>query len=203
MADTHEARPSRFCNLNQEEMQYVHAIRQMCSKGQKVFPPKMTRICAHLYIGNMENAENITNLNENGITCVVNTVEGEYENTKTGKRFYGDRFQYLGFLSLDEESYPILKHFDEVYNFIETARENNSKCLIHCMAGINRSGCLAAAYYMVFKGIGPISAVEHILQARERLLSNDGFIERLVRFASERNLLVLDKDKITSSFKQM
>ena len=91
----------------------------------------------------------------------------------------------------------------EVYNFIETARENNSKCLIHCMAGINRSGCLAAAYYMVFKGIGPISAVEHILQARERLLSNDGFIERLVRFASERNLLVLDKDKITGSFKQM
>ena len=203
MGDIHEVRPSRFCSLNQEEMLYVNAIRQICSKRQKIFPPKMTKICAHLYIGNMENAENITNLNENGITCVVNTVEGEYENTKTGKRFYGDRFQYLGFLSLDEESYPILKHFDEVYNFIEKARENNSKCLIHCMAGINRSGCLAAAYYMVFKGIGPISAVEHILQARERLLSNDGFIERLVRFASERNLLALDKDKITSNLKQM
>ena len=203
MGDIYEVRPSRFCNLNQEEMQYVNVIRHICSKGKKVFPQKMTKICAHLYIGNMENAENITNLNENGITCVVNTVEGEYENTKTGKRFYGDRFQYLGFLSLDEESYPILKHFDEVFNFIEKAKENNSKCLIHCMAGINRSGCLAAAYYMVFKGIGPISAVEHILQARERLLSNDGFIERLVRFASERNLLALDKDKITSSFKQM
>ena len=64
------------------------------------------------------------------------------------------------------------------------------------MAGINRSGCLATAYYMVYKGIGPVSAVKHIHDARGMLLSNEKFIERLVKFASGRNLLELDKDKL-------
>ena len=120
---------------------------------------------------------------------------------KTGKKFYSGNFKYLGFLSEDIDTYPILKHFDQVFSFIEEARRNNSKCLIHCMTGNNRSGCLATAYYMVFKGIGPISAVEHVFHSRGTLLSNTGFIERLVRFSKNRNLLRLDEDKIMKTCK--
>ena len=54
---------------------------------------------------------------------------------KTGIQFYGEEFKYLGFYSKENGTYPILQHSDEVSKFIEKARENNSKCLMHCMTG--------------------------------------------------------------------
>ena len=54
---------------------------------------------------------------------------------------------------------------------------------------------------MVYKNIGPISAAQYVFSARGMLLSNEGFIERLVKFASEKDLLELDKDKIIKCFK--
>lgn len=200
VADMAAVMHSRICNLTREEMQYANAIYHICS-GSKRNPKNMTEICDHLYLGSFDDAENIEKLKEESITYVVNTVEDEFENMKTGKEFYGENFKYLGFLSEDIDTYPILKHFDQVFTFIEEARKNNSKCLIHCMAGINRSGCLATAYYMVFKGIGPISAADHVFHARGTLLSNTGFIERLVRFSNDRNLLRLDEEKIMKNGK--
>ena len=191
---------SRICNLSQEEMQYANAIYHICS-GSKHYPKNMTEACDHLYLGSFDDAENVEKLKEEGITYVLNTVKDEFKNMKTGKEFYSGNFKYLGFLSEDIDTYPILKHFDQVFSFIEEARRNNSKCLIHCMNGNNRSGCLATAYYMVFKGIGPISAVEHVFHSRGTLLSNTGFIERLVRFSKNRNLLRLDEDKIMKTCK--
>ena len=108
--------------------------------------------------------------------------------------------EYLGFTSEDDENYDIMKHFDDVYNFIEDARVKGGKCFIHCIAGINRSGCLATAYVMLHKNIGPISAAKMVWEQRGCLLSNNGFIERLVKFAIDRNMLELDKDNRESRF---
>ena len=47
--------------------------------------------------------------------------------------------------------------------------------------GVNRSGCWAKAYYMVFKGTGPISAVQHVHNARGMLLSNVKYILKDLR----------------------
>ena len=185
---------NRHITLDEREEQYVEKIQNICEDSRA--PRGMTKICDHLYLGNFENARQIAALKENGVTYVINTVHEEKGFTKTGIPFYGEEFEYLGFYSEDNGTYPILRHFNEVFKFIEKARENNSKCLIHCMAGINRSGCLATAYYMVYNGIGPISAVKHVHDARGMLLSNEKFIERLVKFASRRNLLELDKDKL-------
>ena len=185
---------NRHITLDEREEQYVEKIQNICEDPRA--PRGMTKICDHLYLGNFENARQIAAVKENGVTYVINTVHEEKGFMKTGIQFYGEEFECLGFYSEDNGTYPILRHFDEVFKFIEKARENNSKCLIHCMAGINRSGCLATAYYMVYKGIGPVSAVKHIHDARGMLLSNEKFIERLVKLASGRNLLELDKDKL-------
>ena len=135
-----------------------------------------------------------------GITHVVNTVDQLYENCRTGKEFYGPDIEYLGFTSHDSESYDIMKHFDEVYKFIEDARTKGGKCFIHCIAGINRSGCLTTAYVMLDQNIGPISAARKVWEQRGVLLSNNGFIERLVKFSVDRNMLELDKDNRMSRF---
>ena len=192
---------TRVCNLDKIQMQYASTICQICSDVFRV-PLVMTKICEHLYLGNFEDAQNVEKLNKVGITYIINTVDAFFddkmlETWRTGKEFYGDQVRYLGFCSEDEESYPILQHFDEVYDFVEEARKNNAKCLIHCSAVINQSGCLATAYYMVYKNIGPVSAAQYVFNARGMLLSN----ERLVKFASEKDLLELDKNRIIKCFK--
>ena len=87
----------------------------------------------------------------------------------------------------------VMKHFDETYEFIESCRKANGKCLIHCMAGINRSGSLTVGYVMMLNGMGPLSATKLVFDKRGILLTNDGFKEMLVKFAVERDLL--DKDR--------
>ena len=123
-----------------------------------------------------------------------------YENCRTKKEFYGPDIEYLGFTSEDDEKYDIMKHFEQVHKFIESAKQSGGKCFIHCMAGINRSGCLATAHVMLDQDMGPITAARFVWEKRGVLLSNNGFIERLVKFAIDRNMLELDKDNLLSPF---
>jgi len=190
---------SRYCNLSKIQMQYANTINKIVA-DVKFVPRKMTKILDHLYLGDFEDATDLKELEKHGITHILNTVHDYYENCKTGAEFYGDQYKYHGFTSDDDERYPIMNHFKESYDFIESARSTNGKCLIHCMAGINRSGCLATAYYMLHKNTGPISAAQHIFDSRGMLLSNSGFIERLVNFAVEQGLLELDQNKIIRKY---
>ena len=106
-----------------------------------------------------------------------------------GAEFYGQEFNYLGFTSQDDETYPIMDHFEDVFTFIEDARVADGKCLIHCMAGVNRSGALAVAYVMVHRDISPVAATKLVLKARGMILSNGSFVEQLISLASQRGLL--------------
>jgi len=163
------------------------------------FPKDMSKVLDHLYIGTYGDAVEVDQLKRAGITHIINCVEDtrQYKHAyKTGAEFYGEEFKYLGFMSQDDESYPILVHFEDVYSFIEDARESNGKCLIHCMAGVNRSAALCVAYLMVHQSMGAISAVETVLNARGMILTNAGFVKQLVKFGSDRDLLTKDMHRI-------
>lgn len=190
---------SRFCGLDKTQLQYVNTISYIVADISHI-PKKMTKITDFLYLGNFEDSTDVKTLKEEGITHILNTVDALYQNTRTGQGFYGPDFIYHGFTSQDEESYPIMQHFRETFDFIESAQKADGKCLIHCIAGINRSGCLAVAYLMASQNIGPISAVKIVFQKRGMLLSNTGFIERLVKFAVDRDLLFLDKEQLLNRF---
>lgn len=195
-----QPRYSRFCNLTKEQMQYVNTIHHIVSDVICV-PKEMSKILDHLYLGSFEDALNKTKLSKKGIKYILNVVDKYDIDSETGEEFYGTDFVYHGFTSFDEESYNIFDHFQDSYDFIDTAKRNNSKCLIHCMAGINRSGVIATAYFMLHERCGPITAVDHVFSVRGMLLSNYGFIERLVKFADEHDLLECDKEKIISPYK--
>ena len=174
---------------------YVNEVKRVVANPHR-FPKDMSKVLDHLYIGTYTDAVEVEILKKHGITHIINCVEdtsGYRHQYKTGPSFYGDEFKYHGFMSEDEDSYPIMQHFEETYGFIEDARLREGKCLIHCMAGINRSGVLAVAYVMVHLNIGPISAAKLVLQARGMILRNEGFIEQLVKLAAAKNLLLKDE----------
>jgi protein-tyrosine phosphatase len=158
-------------------------------------------ITENLYLGHLGHARNIAMLKSMGITHLINTIEKYSETTHSIKDssesisnkclYEKENISYMGFTSDDDDGYPILHHFDEVFSFIETARQNNGKCLIHCAQGRNRSGVLATAYVMLKPRIDPISAVEHVITKRDNILSNGSFVVQLLLLASKEKLLEL------------
>ena len=158
------------------------------------FPHGATELFDFLYLGSEDEATDLKLLETLGITHVINCASGY---VSTGKEFYGDSIQtYVEFDAEDDDCYNIMQHFDETFKAIEDARAKGGKALIHCIMGVNRSGALAVAYAMVYKQWGPITATKYVKDARKRLLSNDAFIQQIVVFAHDRQLLELDRDEI-------
>ena len=66
--------------------------------------------------------------------------------------------------------------------------------LVHCIAGVNRSGVLAAAYVMQSRRWPLLRALRHCLEARGPILWNETFRKQLFEFAKREGLLVVDGD---------
>lgn len=117
----------------------------------------------------------------------------------TGRSFYGNTVRrYVEFTSIDDDSYDIMQHFDEVYEVIEDAWRTNGRALIHCEMGVNRSGVLAVAYVMLHKNWGPITAAVYVKSKRKWLLVNEHFQRQLILFAQRRKMLHYDRDHIAT-----
>merc|ERR1711997_423086 len=130
-------------------------------------------------------------------TNIINTAESEFEDDENyTKSLYDSAFKYMGFPGQDREDYPIMNHFKEIHSFIENARTNNEKCLIHCMRGVNRSGVLATAHIMVKNNLGPITAAQIVYKKRGMLLTNPSFVSQLLFYAKENQYLDLDENHV-------
>ena len=160
-------------------------------------PKSATQLDDCPYLGSLEDARDINHLKENNITYIINTAESIYEDDECHtKTLYDETFRYMGFNAEDCMDYPIMKHFEEVHDFIEEARDNNAKCLLHCMRGVNRSGVLATTHTMVKNNIGPITATQIVYRKRGMLLTNCSFVSQLLIYAKENGYLELDKDHV-------
>ena len=185
------------CELDETEKSYAIALSRLVAKNGSFPTTGIAKLLNHLYLGSNNDARGKSNLRRLGITHILNTIDGTRQTT-TSKDFYRNEFEYFGFSSMDTFAYPIMDHFDEAFKFIEAARISGGRCLIHCRSGINRSGALAVGYVMMHNNIGPISATRLVLSQRGIVLNNNGFVQRVVKFASERNMLEKDKDEVTS-----
>mmetsp|Transcript_33243 Transcript_33243/g.54909 ORF Transcript_33243/g.54909 Transcript_33243/m.54909 type:complete len:187 (+) Transcript_33243:1-561(+) len=126
-------------------------------------------------------------LREHGVTHVLNAA-GPSEGRMLVAKGIGAKYKQLG--AQDRADYPILVlHWREAWDFLEEARQQGGRVLMHCQAGINRSGCLAAAALMMHERIPVVDAVQRCKAARGTVLLNTGFQQALVRLAESENLL--------------
>ena len=84
----------------------------------------------------------------------------------------------------DEEKYPMLdRHLQAARAFIGPARRTG-RVLVHCAAGLNRSGVLVAAERMLSTRETVLETVAHCRRARGNMvLCNESFQEQLVALA--------------------
>lgn len=108
--------------------------------------------------------------------------------------------EYDGVCALDDDGYDILgRDYERFKRFADTALScgadtSGGSCLLHCAAGMNRSGCLAVAYLMERQGWSLERAFRHCAERRGMLLQNEGFQTQLVEFAKTKGFVLFESE---------
>ncbi|RVE68298.1 hypothetical protein OJAV_G00089550 [Oryzias javanicus] len=136
---------------------------------------KATLIFDHVYLGSEWNASNLEELQETGVSYILN-VTREIDN------FFPGTFSYHNVRVYDEDSTDLLAHWNETYNFIVKAKKNHSKCLVHCKMGVSRSASTVIAYAMKEYGWSLEKAYNFVKEKRNITRPNAGFMRQLAEY---------------------
>ncbi|XP_033060984.1 protein phosphatase Slingshot homolog 3 isoform X5 [Trachypithecus francoisi] len=133
---------------------------------------RASRIFPHLYLGSEWNAANLEELQRNRVTHILNMAR-EIDN------FYPERFTYHNVRLWDEESAQLLPHWKETHRFIEAARAQGTRVLVHCKMGVSRSAATVLAYAMKQYECSLEQALRHVQELRPIARPNPGFLRQL------------------------
>ncbi|XP_066465697.1 protein phosphatase Slingshot homolog 1 [Tiliqua scincoides] len=158
------------CNL--KEMKEFIDNEMLLILGQM---DKPSLIFDHLYLGSEWNASNLEELQGSGVDYILN-VTREIDN------FFPGLFAYHNIRVYDEEKTDLLAHWNEAYHFINKAKKNRSKCLVHCKMGVSRSASTVIAYAMKEFGWSLEKAYNYVKQKRSIARPNAGFMRQLLEY---------------------
>nr|XP_060642098.1 protein phosphatase Slingshot homolog 1 isoform X1 [Anolis sagrei ordinatus] len=136
---------------------------------------KPSLIFDHLYLGSEWNASNLEELRSSGVDYILN-VTREIDN------FFPGMFTYHNIRVYDEETTDLLAHWNQAYHFINKAKRNRSKCLVHCKMGVSRSASTVIAYAMKEFGWSSEKAYNYVKQKRNIARPNAGFMRQLQEY---------------------
>ncbi|ESP00970.1 hypothetical protein LOTGIDRAFT_140154, partial [Lottia gigantea] len=131
-----------------------------------------SQITDFLYLGSEWNAANVKELKSLGIGYILN-ITREIDN------FFQGMFQYKNIRLYDRPESDLLQHWNKTYDFIDRARKNNSKVLVHCKMGISRSASTCMAFLMKDNKWCLDEAYEYVQSRRACVNPNPGFMEQL------------------------
>ncbi|CCD83248.1 tyrosine kinase/phosphatase [Squirrelpox virus] len=104
-------------------------------------PRGMTRITENVYLGNYKDAMGIA----------ASGVAFRYVLNLTTERYTLKNQPHVTVVHIplvDDESSDVRKYFDEVVAFLDRCERQCSPVLVHCVAGVNRSGVMIMAYLL-------------------------------------------------------
>ena len=100
-----------------------------------------------IFIGNATHATNLPSLKDKRVSYILNMAARDPVCQMTPE-VYGDAYKCLRIEAGDMPGYDISQHFEVTREFIEEARTNGAKILVHCAAGASRSATVVIAYLM-------------------------------------------------------
>lgn len=147
------------------------------------------QIFTGLLLSDAKTARNVSLLQELGVTHVLNMAGPKTRGPVD--RYHMANIQYLEIDAQDEEGYQIIDlHLQEARMFIEDSHATGGTCLVHCLAGMNRSGVIVAAELMLRYSLPVVEAVRYCRQQRGNfLLNNYSFQQQLVHLAMLHGML--------------
>jgi len=166
---------------------YPYLCKNSCDSDEddeRVYPSVI--IDGFLYLGDQVSADDIEVLDNLGIRYVVNATvsPNPFENQHPSKRDLR-KFCYLNCHIEDYESSDIRQHFKSTKEFIDKARTQNGRVLVHCAAGMSRSPTLMISYLMQRNKWTLRQSFLYVRERRPIIYPNAGFIAQLIEFEKE------------------
>ena len=165
-----------------------HQKIQSHAQEQSRLPVK---ISDQLYLGDANSVRRVGQLEEKGITAVLNMAGPMALPKKTLNFLRQNEIRYKSIDSQDEFDYALLaQHCNDARKYMESVLSEGGTCVVHCVAGMNRSVLIVAAFYMLTTRTPVLETIRHIRCQRGNVaLQNEGFQEQLVALARRENLL--------------
>uniref|UniRef100_A0A8C0HLX5 Protein phosphatase Slingshot homolog 1 n=1 Tax=Buteo japonicus TaxID=224669 RepID=A0A8C0HLX5_9AVES len=113
---------------------------------------------------------------------VLHSIDYILNVTREIDNFFPGLFAYHNIRVYDEETTDLLAHWNEAYHFINKAKKNHSKCLVHCKMGVSRSASTVIAYAMKEFGWSLEKAYNYVKQKRSIARPNAGFMRQLLEY---------------------
>jgi dual specificity phosphatase 12 len=133
--------------------------------------PKPNKVRDKIYIGCYQCASNLPALKSLGITHILNLMGGA--------ELFPQNFTYMMLNLVDSASQDLLSYLPQCMEFVERAMQDGTGILIHCAAGISRSGAVTVAYLMYADNIPLEPALQQVKRARPVVHPNCGFTRQL------------------------
>jgi len=154
-------------------------------------PPSLPCMLApDLFLSGLADARDAGRLCALGITHVLNLAGGpEFDAERSARPANTpNRIAYLDLPAEDHRTYPLMEqHARESLRFRRACRDCHGKLLVHCQAGINRSGAIAIAILFSEVAVdgGLMGCVRHVHSIRGPVCTNRGFQMQLAKWARE------------------
>merc|ERR1711963_880336 len=128
-----------------------------------------------LYLGSRLAAQDYFWLKSQGITHILTTA------ANFPPLFHG-KFTYRILELWDAEYQSVGEHFESVTDWMHEALQNGGKVLVHCHAGISRSGTFVCAYLIKYLHMSVEECLDNIHVVRPFVQPNRGFLRQLHYF---------------------
>ena len=178
-----ESKEDRIKNLLYGRPYMTEIIEcELCHKTIQRFVYKFhyfshpTPVLKWVFLGTEKNGNNIEELKDLGITYILNCAnDAEVKDIP-------DYIKYCHLNLNDSEKTDITKYFPEAFTFIDLARKNNEKILIHCKLGVSRSPTILIGYLIKFMGLTTDFSLDFLKAKRTQVHPNPGFISQLYEY---------------------
>jgi protein-tyrosine phosphatase len=89
----------------------------------------------------------------------------------------------------DSPNENILQYFQGAIDFLDKVNKEGKTCMIHCFAGINRSGTIALMYYTYKTKKNIFDAYDELSSKRPGIISNIGFRRQILLWSFDNNFI--------------
>ncbi|KAG0558283.1 hypothetical protein KC19_10G015900 [Ceratodon purpureus] len=149
-----------------------HRLQEAAEKGPQQSAFSSEILPQFLYLGSYDNASRAELLKAQNISRILNTVP-------TCQNLYKNSFTYHSLK--EDKSLP----FTECLEFIEQARADKARVLVHCMSGQSRSPAVVIAYLMKYKQWRLPQAYQWVKDRRPSINLTEAVAQQLQHFESE------------------
>ncbi|KAK6998110.1 dual specificity protein phosphatase 10 [Biomphalaria glabrata] len=140
-----------------------------------------SQVLPFLYLGNERDAKDLSRLRSLNIGYVLNV-------TSHVPQYYDEQgIKYKRIPASDSAQQNLKQYFEEAIEYIDDARQNNARVLIHCHAGVSRSATITIAYLLKHTRMAMADAYKFVKGKRPIISPNFNFMGQLLEFEQDLN----------------